>query len=266
MRLEGALTSLALCWRIERRDGVTIGLTAHDRDLAIEGLVYRAAPGMTPSAILRGASLDADSMDVTGALSSAAISEVDLLAGRWDGARVEVFATDWRAPGDRVLLGEGAIGAVETGDGVMTAELKGAAAALERPVVEETSPECRAELGDRRCRVAMAGRRRFAMVIAIDGAVLTLDAEEPGANAHGGGRLRWFGGANSGLEDAVAQSAGATVTLRRAPRFDSLGRVELIEGCDKSLATCAGRFGNVLNFRGEPYLPGTDLLTRYPGG
>ena len=42
--------------------------------------------------------------------------------------------------------------------------------------------------------------------------------------------------------------------------------VEVIEGCDKSLATCDARFANVANFRGEPYLPGVDLLTRYPGG
>jgi hypothetical protein len=41
--------------------------------------------------------------------------------------------------------------------------------------------------------------------------------------------------------------------------------VELVEGCDKSLATCATRFANMVNFRGEPYLPGIDLLTRYPG-
>nr|WP_258893257.1 phage BR0599 family protein [Sphingomonas sp. SUN019] len=39
----------------------------------------------------------------------------------------------------------------------------------------------------------------------------------------------------------------------------------MTEGCDKSVATCAGRFANVANFRGEPYLPGIDLLTRYPG-
>ena len=149
---------------------------------------------------------------------------------------------------------------------MLTAELLGIAAAIERPVVEETSPECRAELGDRRCRVTMAGRRRFARVTAIDGAVLTLDAAEPGANLYGGGRLRWFGGANSGLEDAVALSAGTTVTLRRPPRFDAGGLVELIEGCGKSLSICAGRFGNAANFRGEPYLPGMDLLTRYPGG
>ena len=261
-----ALTTLALCWRIERRDGVAIGLTAHDRDLEIDGLVHRAAPGMTPSAIERSAGLDADNMEVAGALTSAAIGEADLLAGRWDGARVTVFACDWADPANRVALGEGTIGAVETRGGMLTAELRGLSAALERPVVEETSPECRAELGDKRCRVAMAGRRRFAIVTGIAEAVLTLDAVEPVANAYGGGRLRWFGGANSGLEDAILRSDGATVTLRRLPRFGEGGRVELIEGCDKRLATCAGRFGNALNFRGEPYLPGIDLLTRYPGG
>ena len=42
-------------------------------------------------------------------------------------------------------------------------------------------------------------------------------------------------------------------------------RAELIEGCDRRLTTCAERFGNAVNFRGEPYLPGNDLLTRYPG-
>jgi uncharacterized phage protein (TIGR02218 family) len=264
--LDGDLTTLALCWRLDRRDGVTIGITAHDRDLVIDGLVYRAAPGMTPSAISRSAGLDADSMDVTGALTSAAIGEADLLAGRWDGAHVMLFATDWTAPGERVSLGEGTIGAVETRGGVLTVELRGLSAALERPVVEETSAQCRAAFGDARCRVPMAGRRRFARVTAVTEAVLTLDAAEPIANAYGGGRLRWFGGANSGLEDAVARSEGATVTLRRPPRFaatDAL--VEIEQGCDKMLATCSGRFGNAVNFRGEPYLPGIDLLTRYKG-
>ncbi len=260
------LGTIALCWRIERRDGVTIGLTAHDRDLEVEGLVHRAAPGMVPSAIERSAGLDADTMDVTGALTGAAISEADLLAGRWDGARVTVFACDWSGAGAPVPLGEGRIGAVETRGGMLTAELRGASAALDRPVTEETSPECRAELGDRRCRVAMAGRRKLVWVTAVAGNVLTLDRAEPLANGYGGGRLRWLSGANSGLEDAVAGSAGATLTLRRPPRFEAGGLAIVSEGCDKRLETCAGRFGNAVNFRGEPYLPGIDLLTRYPGG
>jgi uncharacterized phage protein (TIGR02218 family) len=221
---------------------------------------------MTPSAVRRSADLDADTMDVAGALSGAAIAERDLLSGRWDGARVVVRAIDWSDGSVVAELGEGRIGAVELRDGTFTAELAGIAASLDRPVSESTSPECRAELGDRRCRVAMAGRRRFARALSIDDAVLTVDADEPLANAYGGGLLRWFGGDNAGLESAIAHSDGATLTLRAPPRFAPDGAlIELIEGCDKSLATCAARFANAVNFRGEPYLPGIDLLTRYPG-
>lgn len=265
--LRGDLTTITLCWRIERRDGVTIGLTDHDRDLLIDGLVHRAAPGMTPSAISRSDTLEADTMDVSGALSSSAISETDLLAGRWDGARVAIFAADWMGGGGRIDLGEGVIGTVESHDTGFTAELRGASVALDQPVVEETAPECRAELGDKRCRVAMAGRRRFARVVAVAGQVVTLDASELVPGGYAFGVLRWLSGAASGLESAIAASDGATVTLHGSPPIgvEPGGLVELIEGCDKSIATCAGRFANAANFRGEPYLPGIDLLTRYPG-
>ncbi|WP_033919491.1 DUF2163 domain-containing protein [Sphingomonas sp. 37zxx] len=262
--LEETCTTIAFCWRVERRDGVAIGLTSHDRDLLIEGLVHRAAPGIVPSAIRRSDGLDADSMEVAGVLNHAAIGEVDLLAGRWDCARVALFAVDWTDPVRRVLLGEGMIGAIETGDGSFSAELRGASAKLEGPVCEVTSPECRAELGDKRCRVAMAGRRRFARVVASAGNAVTLDAAGEGL---GSGLLRWFGGENSGLEDAIDTAEGTVVTLRHAPRLPVVAGdlVELIEGCDKRLETCAGRFGNAANFQGEPFLPGVDLLTRYPG-
>lgn len=265
--LAGPLTTIALCWRIERRDGITIGLTDHDHDLVIDGLLHRAAPGMTPSAITRTDTLEPDTMDVMGALSSAAITEDDLLAGRWDGARVAIFAVDWSGTDGRVALGSGTIGAVESDDTGFAAELRGAGAVLEQPVVEETSPECRAELGDKRCRVPMAERRHIGRVTAIDGARVTLDAAEPLPGAYAMGLLRWIGGANGGLTSAIIASEGNTVMLRSAPmRMVVPGTlVELIEGCDKSLTTCSARFGNAANFRGEPYLPGVDLLTRYPG-
>ena len=262
------LSTLALCWLVERGDGVTLALTDHDRDLKVAGVTYRAAPGMTPSAVVRAEGLDADTMDARGALHAAAISAVDLDAGRWDGARVAMSAVDWSMPSAApIALGEGTIGEVEVRGGAFSAELRGAAARLERPVTEATSPECRAELGDRRCRVPMAARRRFARVVVAKGAVLTLDTVEPSAGAYGDGRLRWLGGENTGLTGAILDSDGAAVTLRAAPAFAVAAGtlVEVIEGCDKRIATCAERFGNAVNFRGEPYLPGIDLLTRYPG-
>lgn len=267
--LDPELTALAFCWRLERRDGVTIGFTSHDRDLSIDGLVYRAAPGMLPSAIELSDGLDPDMLNVSGALSSGAITAQDLRAGRWDGAAVRLFMVDWRDPrGERVHVTRGTLGDVRiTGKGFET-EMRGPAAALGRPVVEQTSPECRAFLGDARCRVDMAGRVRLARIAAmIDDETLELSEPEPQANAYGYGRLRWLGGPNSGLEAPIHSSSGTQIRLREAPAHAArLGDlIELREGCDKRFETCRGRFANAENFRGEPHLPGMDLLTRYPG-
>ena len=260
------LTTIALCWRIERRDGVTIALTDHDRDLNVNGLVHRAAPGMTPAAIVQRTGLDVATTEARGALTAAAITERDLLAGRWDGATVEVFVIDWAGGSDRTTLATGTIGAIEVSEHGFSAELRGAAATLDRPAAEATSPECRAELGDRRCRVAMAERRRWARVVSAGDAIV-VDAIEPIDNAYGAGIVRWMEGANSGLRSTVMASSGDQLMLHTPPPF-AIGPgtlIELIEGCDKRIETCATRFGNAINFRGEPYLPGIDLLTRYPG-
>ncbi|MEM8695165.1 MAG: DUF2163 domain-containing protein [Pseudomonadota bacterium] len=267
--LEGSLTTVAFCWRLARRDGVTLGFTTHDRDLTIDGLAYRAAPGMLPSAVNLSDGLEADSMDVSGALSSDAITADDLRAGRWDGAAVALFVTDWTAPDmATVAVAHGELGAVSVEGGAFTAELRGPAATLDRPVNEATSPECRARFGDRRCRIDLASRTRITEIAAvIDERTVDVASAQGMANAYGYGRLRWIGGENGGLSSAILRSAGNRLTLREAPPFAIAAgtSIEIVEGCDRSFATCRDRFANAENFRGEPHLPGNDLLTRYPG-
>ncbi|MFN3387432.1 MAG: DUF2163 domain-containing protein [Allosphingosinicella sp.] len=267
--LEGELTSLAFCWRIARRDGVCLGFTTHDRDLEMDGLAYRAAPGMVPSAVALSDGFEAGTLDVGGALSGDAISAADLAAGRWDGAAVELFLVDWTAPeSGRLALARGELGEVSLQGSGFEAEMRGPTALLDRPVVELTSPSCRAMLGDGRCRVDMAGRATVTRIAAVVAESVVDVADAPaGAGAYAHGRLRWIGGANSGLESQVLASAGTQLTLREAPHFAPApgDLVELWEGCDKRFETCSGRFANAANFRGEPHLPGMDLLTRYPG-
>ena len=260
------LVTLAFCWRIERRDGVTIGLTSHDRDLEIGGLLYRAAPGMTPGAVRSGIGMEGEDSDLAGALTSDAISERDLMAGRWDGAALELRLTQWEAPGELwLLLAQGEIGAVARTGAAFTAELIGAAAALGEPVAPSTSPDCRATLGDGKCRVDMAGRRRVVAVAGVEDARVAVSGLAAGAYAFG--TLRWLTGANAGMGQAVTDNDADGLTLADPPAFAvEAGTLALLsEGCDRQLSTCAARFGNAANFRGEPYLPGMDLLTRYPG-
>jgi uncharacterized phage protein (TIGR02218 family) len=35
-------------------------------------------------------------------------------------------------------------------------------------------------------------------------------------------------------------------------------------GCDKQFATCSAKFGNGVNFRGFPHMPGEEAVLRYP--
>ena len=111
----------------------------------------------------------------------------------------------------------------------------------------------------------MAGRTVRSTVKSADGNLLTLDraAEERFLF----GRLRFLSGANCGIASVVLAVGGDEVSLRDRP-FELVEPgtvVELREGCDKRFETCVSRFENAANFRGEPHLPGTDLLTRYPG-
>ncbi|MBH9537019.1 DUF2163 domain-containing protein [Novosphingopyxis sp. YJ-S2-01] len=265
--LDEPCATTAYVWTMIRRDGVALGFTSHDRDLVIDGLLHRAGPGMVPSAIVETAKLEGDGLDIDGGLSSAAISEADLDAGRWDGATLEIQLVDWTDTANRRSLAKGELGELSRSGGAFRAELRGPAAALDRPVAPRTSPGCRADFCGRECGLdAMRFTRDF-VVRGIEGEKLTL-----GGLVDGGlyrfGRLRFLSGAACGMIHDIADGAGADIWLTEPPRL-VLGegvRAMLTQGCDRSIATCAGRFGNAVNFRGEPHLPGNDLLTRYPGG
>lgn len=263
---DGELTGLALCWRLERTDGAGIGLTTHDRLLLSDGAAYQPAPGMVPAAVTRSLGLDPHSGEASGAMSGDALTATDLALGRWDGAGVRLTAVDWWAPdAEAIALLGGEIGNVSIEGEKFTADLRGAAARLAEPVCPATSAECRAQFGDKKCRVDLAGRTVRATVLSAGDNELVLDTAFDERFVLG--RLRFLSGANCGLSNVILAVSGATVTLRDIPRaaVEAGCRVELREGCDKRFETCVTRFDNAVNFRGEPHLPGTDLLTRYPG-
>jgi uncharacterized phage protein (TIGR02218 family) len=192
-------------------------------------------------------------------------NEADLALGRWDHASMRLQAIDWSAPEQRLQLLRGELGEVSVRGDEFSTELRGAAARLAEPVCPSTSPECRAVLGDEQCRVDLSGRTIIATVLQVNQGELLLDRTV--ADGFLFGRLRYLRGGNCGAQTIVIAVANDRVRVRDLPRapVEPGCRVELREGCDKRLATCSTRFENAENFRGEPHLPGNDLLTRYPG-
>lgn len=153
--LAGPVTTLATCWRISRVDGKEFFFTDHDRDLSFDGKVYKASSGYSRTAIANDASLSVDNLDVEGVFDSASITEEEMRAGLFDQAEVRIFLVNWADPAMGALrMRRGWFGEVVlTEPGIFRTELRGMTQALQQRIGELYSPECRADLGDHRCKV-----------------------------------------------------------------------------------------------------------------
>lgn len=157
-------------------DGAGLALTSHDRALRSEGVVHQPAPGINPAAITRRLGIEPHSAEVAGALSADSLEAGDLGLGRWDGAIVSLTAVDWRDENAvPISLLRGEMGEVSIDGDAFSADLNGAAARLDQPVCPSTSAECRAEFGDKSCRVDLAGRSEVVRIVAVNGSEYTFD-------------------------------------------------------------------------------------------
>jgi uncharacterized phage protein (TIGR02218 family) len=271
------VTTVCLCWGVTRRDGVRFGFTDHDRDIAFDGFTFRAASGMTASALQQGTGLAVDNSQAAGALSDASVTESDLLAGRFDGAAVEIWRVNWANSDARALLFRGALGEVRRGDGAFEAELRGLAEALNQPIGRVYHRACSAVLGDARCGFDLETPGFAATVPAgavVDDRVFRpsgLSGYAEGWFDHG--VLRVETGAAAGLSAAIKSDVTASDGTRRIELWQALRNpvgsgdtIRLEPGCDKRAATCREKFDNFVNFRGFPHIPGDDWLTSYPAG
>ena len=151
--LASGVTTTCLCWRLTRSDGLVVAVTEHDRSLSMDGMTYEPSGAMTASELTSSAGLQPGQAGAAGALSSEAISEEDLQAGLWDGARVDIFRVDWLNSDDRVQVWSGRFSEITHGKLGFAAELISLKADLERPVGRIYSRRCDAVLGDSRCGV-----------------------------------------------------------------------------------------------------------------
>lgn len=265
------VTSVCRCWRLTTRDGVALGYTDHDMPLAVDGTMCEPQSGFSASEAKQSLGLQVDSVDVEGALSSASIADEDISAGLLDGASVETFLVNWRAPQHFARIGRSVVGKITRSDGRFVAELESRMRSLDQPNGRYVLRRCDAELGDARCRFALgAAHRGYGTVLEVRNRS-EIVASGLGSFQSGwfaAGLLDWTSGRWSGGQVRVARhgKAGSSATLyltAGAVLPEAGDSFSIVAGCDKSFATCRGRFGNALNFRGFPHLPGNDQAYAY---
>jgi hypothetical protein len=152
-RLASGATTTCLCWRLTRKDGFVLAATEHDRALVVDGVTYLPGGALSAGAFTQSAGLKPGQASAGGVLADDAITEADLAAGLWDGARVDVLRVDWQRPDLFVSVWSGRLSDVTRGPGGFEAELVSLKADLERPVGRVYARACDAVLGDARCGV-----------------------------------------------------------------------------------------------------------------
>lgn len=272
--LATGVTTLCRCWLLERTDGVVMGFTDHDMALSFDNHRFAAADGLSARAFDQTTGLAVDNSEAAGVLSGDSVTEADIAAGRYDGARVTAWLVNWNDPAQRTLRFRGSLGEITRAGGGFRAELRGLTEALNQPQGRVYQAPCPAVLGDADCRVDLTVPRLMAeraVTAAIDGA--TLVVSPAGDDADGWferGVMRVLSGASAG-RIAVVKFDRLGGDARRVTLWESLrgglaagDMVRLTAGCDRRFETCDEKFGNTINFRGFPHLPGEDWLMAYP--
>jgi uncharacterized phage protein (TIGR02218 family) len=267
-------TTLATCWRLTRADGVVLGFTDHDRPLSFDGTDFLPAPGLEGGEESARLGAQTDTSEVVGILSSAAITEDDILLGRYDGALVETFRVNWRDVTVRDLTRRSTIGEITREDGRFRAELRSGQQALNVPKGRLYQALCDAALGDGRCKVDLGDSRyrAAATVVAIRDRYLLEIGGLTGFEAgwFGFGTAAWTAGRRNGLKDQIlghARIGAADILQFAAPVGDWVvagDTVTALAGCDRRFPTCRDKFANTVNFRGFPHIPGNDFVLSYP--
>jgi uncharacterized phage protein (TIGR02218 family) len=268
--IAGEVTTLATCWKLTCRDSTAFGFTDHDSDISIDSILYKAESGFTPSAIQNSASLSVDNLDIEGMLSAGNITEADIMAGLYDFAEIEIFQVNYNdITQGKLKLRRGWLGEVSLVNQQFVVEVRGLTQRLSQTIGELYSASCRATFADSRCKINPASYTVTGTVSSVTSNREFVDSgRTEGSGLFNFGKITFSSGANNGLSMEVKEfiSGGKIILVLPMPYSISTGdNYNILQGCDKTLETCSSQYNNVVNFRGEPHVPGLDSMLETAG-
>jgi uncharacterized phage protein (TIGR02218 family) len=282
------VTTLAVCWKIEKSNGELVLGTQHDRDITVSVSqhalvdltgIYRAQVAITGSDVKSGSDMSVDNMEVEGASDRTEgvaidISVHDIEAGTLDNAPVTVFLVNWADPNaGQALLRRGRLGALaRDSHGRYRTEVRGLAQLLSQNIGHVYQETCNVvRFGDSRCRYDVDSIRIESPITTVTSNKQFAIAEPlttPPAGYPGGGEVLFLSGDNEGYlrEVKTTTAAGGELAVElyeELPADVEIGdEIQLTPGCDRRWSTCRA-YGNLRNFRGwGVYIPGTLAMMR----
>lgn len=260
--------------RIERADAAVFAFTSHDRDVTISGTTYLASQGLDASSLASAPGFGIDNLEITTLDDGSLFTQVDVLSGRWHDAKFTLFEYDPQSPTTGIdTKMTGLVGEVTLGEGTVTVELLGLQVFFNQPVGNVSTKTCRANFADfprqngrNRCGLVAATYTTTGTVTAVaSNQAFTAAALAGAADLYGEGIVTWTSGPSNGLSARIkTHGAGGVIGLSQ-PMISAIAighTFSIIQGCRKRFdEDCVTKYGNGINFAGEPHRPTTDGVT-----
>ena len=267
--------SQVVCWLIERKDGTLHTFTNHNHVLLHNGFTFTPVGAFDSSAHSRESGLAAGNRQFTGMVADE-ITEADLLARRFDDAKVTEFLIDSMYPfATPYLTNTFFIESIGYNGIFWQAEISSLAGRLQQPVGLRYQKLCNADLFDDKCRKnpndgdVYIGDGIPISVINENQRIFTATTLGTAAVDHYGlGKISWITGNNAGVVSNILNySSGYTIELAiPTPLLMQVGDLFYIEpGCKKRLARdCDTKWSNVQHNQGYEFIPGLDRTLQTP--
>lgn len=263
--------------------GQIIRITDHTRNLTVGDDVYRSINVLETSQLQQTGDLEPDNLEITSLLTEE-FTEEDLRKKKWYGARVTYarynpLDVSMGAAQRRVCY----VGQTDIARYTGKAELRSLSQLLDQPVGPVTSETSRTFLGNPWCKKDLNGQTeqgyeitmqaavtvvtdRQVFMVDLDGEIATGEDEAPD-DFYEEGTATWTSGSNDEQPFKILANTGNEITLWLPTFYDiEVGdTLSLVAGCNRTREMCRDKFNNMVNFRGEPDIPGPDKVFAIPG-
>lgn len=230
----------ARTWRVVRKDGRVFTFTSSDIDLVKGGETYASATGVTASAVANSASLAVDNLEVSGFLNAAAITEAEVIAGRWDGATIFVADVNYtNVAQGQTIIGVGTIGNISVGRMGFVVECRSLSQMLSQNIGRTVTTTCDADVFDARCGKDPAP---YIVTGSVTGGITDNKHFSDSTRIEASpwfdfGKITWLTGANAGLSQEIKKQTGIAFVLQlHMPYPITVGDTySMLPGCNKLL-------------------------------
>ncbi len=269
------VTTVATFLKVTRTDGEIFGFTTTNQTVTIDEVEYE--PGFDVSALSSAEGLAVDNLELTilPDLDGGTVTRLDLLTGKWNGAFFQIFNANYLDPAGAIEnLKFGYTGEVRLDNSAYVIEFRSLAQLLQAQQGIVTAKNCRARLGDDLCGVDLGPFTETGSLTGVtSNQVVTDSARTEDDDWYGDGTFECTSGDNAGYTRRIKTFAAGVFTFDIAFDFPFLVGDDYvaIAGCRKrhertlenpdGISDCFDKFDNVLNFQGEPNLPGLDAIS-----